>query len=133
MSNTVTAAFTITGWDENPYLTEEDGAKFTRASVQKAFTGALEGTSVLEYTMYYRPDGTAFFVGIERFTGALEGKAGSFVLHHTGGHGEGVADGWQVVSGSATGELDGLRGTGHMLTEGHAESYEVTFTYTVAG
>lgn len=50
-------------------------ARFT-----KSFTGDLEGESQVEYLMMYRPDGSASFVGLERFTGRIGDRSGTFVL-----------------------------------------------------
>ena len=97
------AAFEITGWDQAPYDEPADGPPLTRATVRKAYVGALEGESVAELLTC----GELAYTANERVTGALDGRAGTFVLQH--GAWEGGQWGF-VVPGSGTGGLTGLRG-----------------------
>ena len=107
-----TATFGIDGWDEQPTFEGEDGRKITRATVTKGYHGDLEATGAMEYVMAYAPDGTATFVGIERVEGRLGGRRGSFVMRDTGEFRDGVAaSAFEVLAGSGTDELQGLRGT----------------------
>jgi len=113
MKHTANAKFSIKTWDEKPYSEGPDLPKMTRASVIKTFTGDIEGEGQVEYTMVYRPDGTATFVGLERITGKLAGKSGSFVLERTGiFDGKQAIETYTVVYGSGTGQLKGLKGRG---------------------
>src|SRR3954469_10396521 len=101
MKNTARAQFAIKNWDEKPYSEGKDIPKLTRASVTKTFTGDLEGESHLEYLMMYRSAESASFVGLERITGTLGGKRGSFVLQRTGVFEGGQAkETYTVVPGS---------------------------------
>ena len=96
-----------------PYEEIGGGAKLTRASVIKSFSGDIEGEGKVEYLMAYRADGTASFVGMERVVGRLAGRSGSFVLEHRGTFEGGTAKiTWNVVPGSGTGDLRGIRGQG---------------------
>ncbi|MGH3268602.1 MAG: DUF3224 domain-containing protein [Trebonia sp.] len=73
----------------------------------------IEGAGVVEFLQAARADGSASFVGIERVTGAVAGRTGSFLLRDSGTvTGSVVAGDWFVVPGSGTGELAGLRGEG---------------------
>ena len=50
---------------------EEVGeGKVSHASVQQSFTGDITGDSNVDWHMYYAPDGTASFVGLQRIDGA---------------------------------------------------------------
>jgi hypothetical protein len=110
---TANARFAIKTWDEKPYSEAEVPPKLTRASVTKTFSGDLEGEGRVEYLMVYRNDGSAAFVGLERITGRLGGRSGSFVLQRTGVFEGGQArESYSVVAGSASGELEGLTGEG---------------------
>ncbi|HEX9893332.1 MAG TPA: DUF3224 domain-containing protein, partial [Gemmatimonadales bacterium] len=127
-----TATFELTGWNEKPLDEGEVLPKMTRASVSKKFQGDVEGESKVEYLMMYRDDGTATYVGLERITGQLAGKRGSFVLLHEGVFEDGVSKTtWTVVPGSGTGELAGLKGKGGFAS-GHAERYPITLEYELA-
>jgi Protein of unknown function (DUF3224) len=123
------ARFAIKGWDEKPYSEGQDLPKMTRAAVTKTFTGDIAGEGHVEYLMMYRSDGSATFVGFERIVGSLAGRAGSFVLQRTGVFENGMAkESYAVVSGSGTGELQGLRGEGATAV-GHGMEHPFTLTY----
>jgi hypothetical protein len=81
--------------------------------------------------MMYRADGTATFVGLERITGRIAGKSGSFVLQRTGVFENGQAkESYSVVPGSGTGQLLGLRGEGRSAV-GHGSEHPFALDYEV--
>ena len=132
MKKRANARFAITSWDEKPYSEGEDLPKLTRASVVKAFSGDLEGEGRVEYTMMYRSDGTAAFVGLERVTGRLGDRTGSFVLQRIGVFEGGQAtESYSVIAGSATGDLRGLQGEGRSSV-GHGMEHPFTLEYELA-
>lgn len=111
--------FTVSSWDEDTYEELEGGGKLTKARVTFGLAGDLEGRADWNALMCYRDDGTAAFTGFQRTTGTLGGRQGSFVLRADGTFESGVARStWQVVDGSASGELRGLRGSGTAVSEG---------------
>ena len=123
------ARFALKSWDEKPYSEGPDLPRMTRASVTKTFTGDLEGEGQVEYVMMYRADGSADFLGLERFVGRLGGKAGTFVLQRIGVFESGQAkESYSVVPGSGTGELRGLRGDGSSAV-GHGTEHPFTLNY----
>ena len=123
------ARFAIKSWDEKPYSEGQDLPRLTRASVTKTFTGDIEGDGQVEYLMMYRSDGSATFVGLERVVGRVAGKAGSFVLQRIGVFEGGEAkESYSVIPGSATGELQGLRGEGSSAV-GHGLEHPFALTY----
>ena len=123
------ATFGITSWDEKPYSELEASLKLTRASVTKSYQGDIEGEGKLEYLMMYRSAGSANFMGLERVTGSVGGRSGSFVLQHSGAFEEGVAKvTLSVVPGSGTGTLRGLTGEGG-FSVGHQPPYAMTLDY----
>ena len=129
MKQTANARFTIKSWDEKPYSEGQNLPKLTRASVVKTLTGDIEGESHIEYLMMYRGDGTASFVGLERITGRLAGKSGSFVMQRTGVFEGGEAkESYVVVPGSATGALAGLAGAGSSSV-GHGMEHPFLLEY----
>ena len=126
---TANAHFTIKNWDEKPYSEAQDLPKLTRASVVKTFTGDIEGESRVEYLMMYRSDGSASFVGLERITGRIGDRGGSFVLQRTGAFENGQAkETYTVIPGSATGDLRGLVGEGSSSL-GHGNEYPFVLNY----
>jgi Protein of unknown function (DUF3224) len=109
--------FKVSGWEENTYHELENGGKLTKAHVTFGFDGDLDGEGRWEAVMCYQADGSASFTGFQHTTGSLAGRTGSFVLRADGAFSSGQAlTTWQVVDGSATGELRGLRGSGSAVT-----------------
>ena len=129
MKKTANARFAITNWEEKPYSEGQDLPKLTRASVTKTFTGDIEGEGQVEYLMMYRTDGSATFVGLERIVGRIGDKSGSFVLQRLGVFEGGQAkESYSVIPGSATGDLQGLRGDGSSAV-GHGTEHPFTLVY----
>lgn len=130
MATHATCRFQVTGWDEKPYSEIEGLPKLTRASVTQSYSGEIEGEGSVEYLMVYLDDGTASFVSLERVTGRLGERSGSFMLQ-----GSGTDDGTaarltsSVVPGSGTGELRGLRGQARFVAARHENQVEVSFEY----
>jgi hypothetical protein len=90
-----------------------DGPSLVRIHVEEEFSGDIEGSGVAEFLQTAPSESEASFVGVERVTGSLGGKSGTFVFQDQGTLKDGVVSGtWFVVPGSGTGELRGLRGEG---------------------
>jgi hypothetical protein len=113
MTTHAAGTFTVASWDENTYSELGAGAKLTRAAVSFALEGDLAGQASWDALMYYRPDGTAAYTGLQRFEGTVGGTEGSFVVQADGEFAGGEASSrWTVVPGSGTGGLAGLTGSG---------------------
>jgi len=98
----------------------------------KAFTGDIEGEGQVEYLMMYLKDGSATFVGLERVVGRIGAKTGTFVLQRIGVFENGQAkESFSVIPGSATGELQGLRGHGSSAV-GHGMEHPFSLNYDLA-
>lgn len=133
MKQKANARFAITNWDEKPYSEGENLPRLTRASVTKTYTGDIDGEGHVEYLMMYRPDDSASFVGLERITGSIAGRKGSFVLQRTGVFEDGQAkESYSVIPGSGTGELLGLTGEG-TTSVGHGMEHPLELDYELAG
>ena len=129
MKNVAESRFTLKSWDEKPFSEGQDLPKLTRAAVTRTFSGDIRGEGHVEYLMMYRGDGSATFVGLERFVGHVAGKAGSFVLQRIGTFENGMAkESYVVVAGSGTGELRGLRGEGTSAV-GHGTEHPLALNY----
>ncbi|MFZ0704712.1 MAG: DUF3224 domain-containing protein [Candidatus Korobacteraceae bacterium] len=84
-----------------------------RMSLDKQFHGDLEATSVGEMltAMSSGVQGSGAYVAVERITGTLQGRSGSFALYHIGVMNRGVPQlTITVVPDSGTGELTGITG-----------------------
>jgi Protein of unknown function (DUF3224) len=84
-----------------------------RMSIDKQFSGELQAVSQGEMlSAMTAVKGSAGYVAIERVTGTLHGKSGSFVLQHTGVMNRGAPQlTVNVVPDSGTGQLVGLKGS----------------------
>lgn len=104
-------------------------AKTGRMSIDKVFHGDLEGTSKGEMlTGMTDTKGSAGYVAIERVTGTLNGKSGSFTLQHSGSMNRGVANlTLTVVADSATGQLSGLSGKMNIIISAGKHAYELDY------
>jgi hypothetical protein len=108
-----TGGIEVKSWDETPYDEVEGGPRLVRVAVTETFSGDIEGEGAVTFLQVVRPDGSASFVGVERVTGRVAGRSGTFVLQDQGTLEGGVVKGtWFVVPGSGTGELQGLQGQG---------------------
>lgn len=122
-----TGTFTVASWDEDTYSELDGGGKLTRARVSFGFTGDLDAQGEWDAVMCYRRGGAAAFTGFQRTAGKLGGREGVFVLRADGSYEGGEARSrWEVVDGSASGELAGLRGTGTSVSTGGTGG---TFTF----
>lgn len=102
-----------------------------RMSLDKQFRGDLEATSVGEMlsAMSTSVQGSGVYVAVERVTGKLNGRSGSFALHHMGVMNRGIPQlTIKVVPDSGTGELAGLTGTLNIRIEpGGKHFYDFEF------
>lgn len=114
-------------------LPQDGGAEDShlgRMSIDKTFHGDLEGTSRGQMLTAMTPvDGSAGYVAVEKVTGTLDGRSGSFVLQHNGT----MSGGEQrltitVVPDSGTGELAGVAGSMTIEVRDGEHSYELAYT-----
>jgi hypothetical protein len=69
------------------------------------------------------------YVAIERITGTLHGRSGSFVLQHSGVMTRGAPQqSITVVPDSGSGQLAGLAGSMTVVIEGRKHSYTLDYT-----
>ena len=129
MKKSANARFAIKNWDEKPYSEGEGLPRLARATVTKTYTGDIEAEAQVEYLMMYRNDDSASFVGLERVVGRIGEKTGTFVLQRTGTFESGLAkESYTVITGSATGGLQGLRGDGNSAV-GHGLEHPFALMY----
>jgi hypothetical protein len=108
-----TGRIDVATYDPQTYEEVGAGPSLAEIHVTETFTGDIEGTGVVRFLQAMRPDGSASFVGVERVTATIAGRAGSFLLQDAGTvEGDVVKGDWFVVPRSGTDELAGLRGEG---------------------
>ena len=108
-----TGSFQVLSGTEDSYDELDGGIRLTHASGAQAFTGDIEGEGSVHWLMLYRGDKTAHFVGLQRITGSVGGRRGSFVLAAEGAHdGASSRITLTIIEGSGTGDLAGIAGEG---------------------
>ena len=113
MQRTIRGTFEVTLLPQQATTDLEREAAIGRSTINKTFSGSLKATSVGQM-LAFRTEvpGSAGYVAMERVSGELEGRSGSFVLQHSGTMNRGErALQLGVVPDSAGGQLNGLRGT----------------------
>jgi hypothetical protein len=101
-----------------------------RLALDKQFHGDLEGTSRGQMlAVRTETEGSAGYVAMERVTGTLEGRTGTFALQHSGTMNRGAPTlVITVVPDSGTGQLAGLAGTMTIVIADGKHSYEFEYT-----
>lgn len=101
-----------------------------RFSIEKQIHGDLEGVSKGEMlTAGDVKKGEAGYVAIERVTGELNGKRGSFALQHIATMDKsGLTLHVTVVPGSGTDQLQGIAGTFTIIMAAGKHSYDFDYT-----
>ncbi len=102
----------------------------SRFSLDKQYHGGLEASSNGEMLSAGKPP-TAGAVAMEKVTGKLNGRTGTFVLQHSATMEPSKTPNWSivVVPGSGTGELTGISGKMEIIVEDGKHSY--VFAYTL--
>jgi len=109
-----------------------DGGALGRMTVDKTYHGDLEGTAVATMLTGMSPTEktSGVYVAVERVTGTLAGRKGSFILHHTGVMDRGAQNlRVTVVPDSGTDQLTGIAGT--MAIDIRDSKHFYTFDYTL--
>jgi hypothetical protein len=129
------ATYTVQKWNEENWRVISPEVKLTKASVEYALKGSLEGTAAVEYLMFYKffdskdpHRSSAQYVGLMELDGKLDGKSGSFAVEDKGRFesGEAVSK-LRVLEGSGKGELKGIKGTGKYLAGPQGGTFELDY------
>ena len=111
MRTQISGKAAIAAWDEKPYVEIDEHRKLTQASIRLRYSGDIEGESRTETLMCYAADDDVTFTGFEHFVGRIGDREGSFVVYATGSYdGTTARSEGEIVAGSGTGGLAGLRG-----------------------
>ena len=109
-------------------------AKLARMSLDKHFHGDLDATSQGEMLSSGSAKDSGGYVAIERVTGTLQGRSGSFALMHNATMTRGAPYlNIVVVPGSGSGELAGISGKMNIeIAAGGAHSYDFEYAFDAA-
>ncbi|MFZ0286195.1 MAG: DUF3224 domain-containing protein [Terriglobales bacterium] len=111
-----------------------EDATMGRMTIDKQFRGDLEGTSKGQMlTGMTDVKGSAGYVAMERVTGTLNGRSGTFILQHSATMTRGVPQlSVTVVPDSGTGQLVGLTGKMDIIINAGKHSYDFEYTLPAA-
>lgn len=109
----------------------EGRTEIGRMSLDKQYYGDLAATGKGEMlTAVTDTKGSAAYVAIERVTGTLNGRTGSFVIQHAGTMSSGSESlAISIVPDSGTEELSGIRGEMLIRIPDGKHIYELTYTF----
>src|SRR5262249_15491147 len=132
MSQRATGAFDVKVVPQKPDTQIARAANLGRLTIDKRFHGDLEGISKGEMlATQSEVKGSAGYVALERVTGKLKGRSGSFVLQHSATMTRGApAASITVVPDSGPGGLRGLAGKMSITVAadgGHSYEFEFRF------
>ena len=115
-----------------PQDDKSENANLGRMLLDKQFHGDLEATGKGQMLTAMTPvQGSAGYVAIEKVSGTLKGRTGTFVLQHTGTMTRGEQQlSITVVPDSGTGQLAGITGRMDITIEAGKHSY--VFEYILA-
>jgi len=130
MSQRAAGAFDVKVTPQKPDTQIARAANLGRLTIDKRFHGDLEGISKGEMlAIQTDTPGSAGYVAMERVTGKLQGRHGSFVLQHSGTMTRGTPQlSVTVVPDSGTGQLEGLEGMMSIKIDEGKHSYEFEYT-----
>ena len=113
-----------------PTSDSSEGSPLGRMSIDKQIHGDLEGTGKGEMlTAATSVKGSGAYAAIERVSGSLHGRTGSFVLQHLGTMTRGVPQlSITVVPDSGTGQLAGITGNFLVIMADGKHSYEFDYS-----
>jgi hypothetical protein len=109
---------------------KSEGLTLGRMLLDKQFQGDMDAVSKGQMlTGMTAVQGSGAYVAIERVTGTLHGRRGSFILYHLGTMVRGApALNVTVVPDSGTGELVGIAGTMTIIISGGKHSYDLAYS-----
>jgi uncharacterized protein DUF3224 len=130
MTHHASGPFEVKVTPQKPDTQIARSANLGRLTIDKRFHGDLEASAKGEMlASQSEVKGSAGYVALERVTGKLQGRSGSFVLQHSATMKRGAPESTiTVVPDSGTGELTGLTGSMRInVAADGAHSYEFDF------
>ena len=129
LSTHATGAFDV---KISPLTLSEQSAdpKLGRMAIEKQYHGDLEAAAKGEMlTAQSEIKDSGVYVAVERVTGTLNGKRGSFAMYHSGVMNRGKPElKITVVPDSGTEELQGLTGTMNIKIDNGKHSYDFEYS-----
>ena len=129
MTNRARGTFDVKLTPQSAYAASDDPL-LGRLTLDKQFHGDLEATSKGEMlSAGTAVKGSAGYVAVERVSGTLHGRRGTFVFQHVGTLKRGEQHlSVTVVPDSGTADLEGISGSMRIIIDDGAHSYEFDYT-----
>lgn len=131
MKKQVTIPFQVTVWDLKLFDETPDSPTLSRGTVKKTFGGEFKGESTGEILMYSAADGSAGYTVMDKVSGELCGRAGTFLMIHGATHtpndtsrAVGI-----IAPNSGTGELRGISGTVEFKSDANGKNIILDFAF----
>lgn len=134
MTQHASGPFDVKLTPQKPDSEVAQAANLGRMTIDKQFHGDLEATSKGEMiSAQTEVKGSAGYVAMERVTGTLKGRKGSFVLQHSATMNRGIPElSVTVVPDSGTGDLKGLVGAMNIIIAQDGK-HSYAFDYAIEG
>ena len=132
------APYSVKKWQEETIQQIPPSMKMTKASVEFALNGEIEGTAAVEYLMFYKNvdpkdqhKSTASYIGLMRIEGRISGKSGSFVLEDQGTFAAGIAKSrLKIIAGSGAGDFKRIKGSATYEASQKSAMFELDYSLT---
>ena len=107
---------------------QEDEIPVGRFTLNKTFSGDIEGKGAGQMISKRLENGTAVYFAVEEFEGSVNGKTGSFTFMHKGMMTTSSQDlDITILEGSGNGELSTISGSLSIIQDGGNHSYELQY------
>ncbi|CAN5267966.1 hypothetical protein BH10PSE1_BH10PSE1_14810 [soil metagenome] len=104
-----------------------------RMLLAKTFQGGMEGVGAGEMLATMGPERSGAYVALERVTGSVDGRSGSFALVHKGLMDKGAQDlSIVIVPGSGTDDLTDISGVFHLTIADGEHRYVLEYSLPAA-
>lgn len=115
---------------QKPDNPDAEAAGFARIALEKRYHGAIEGTGKGEMLASGDGSKSGAYVALEKVSGILNGREGSFALLHSAVMVDGVPRDWniRIVPDSGTGQLTGIEGQLRITMAAGKHSYDLEYT-----
>jgi hypothetical protein len=132
------APYDVKKWQEETIRQIPPSMKMTKASVEFALRGEIEGTAAVEYLMFYtsvdpkdQHKSTASYLGLMRIEGNISGESGSFALQDQGTFAAGIAKSTlTIIEGSGTGDFKRIKGSAKYEASHQSATFELDYSLT---
>jgi len=124
---TITARFTISGWDETTLANAFDGW-LGAVTMSKEYTQGLVGASIAHFISSGDEEHGRGYLAAERVTGSLpDGRSGAFTVHHGAlQHPDDPSAFGYIVPGTGSGDFAGFSGSARIVHDDDGPSLVLT-------